>query len=150
MRHLAPGALFSLAVGYVLAQFLVLFYNNWYFAGWFWLKTALLTPVVALGFGVLLLTGYKRLAAWLGANIRVNAIAPGFFLTEQNRYLLTEAETGMLTARGQRIMDHTPMGRFGSPEDLNGAMLWLLSPASAFVTGIVVPIDGGFSAYSGV
>ncbi len=82
--------------------------------------------------------------------IRVNAIAPGFFLTEQNRFLLTEKETGALTARGQKIMDHTPMGRFGQPDDLIGAVLWLLSPASAFVTGVVLPIDGGFSAYSGV
>lgn len=83
-------------------------------------------------------------------NIRVNAIAPGFFLTEQNRFLLTEKETGNLTLRGKKIMDHTPMGRFGKPDDLLGATLWLLSPASAFVTGIVLPIDGGFSAYSGV
>lgn len=82
--------------------------------------------------------------------IRVNAIAPGFFLTEQNRFLLTEKDTGALTARGQKIMDHTPMGRFGQPEDLVGAVLWLLSPGSAFVTGVVLPIDGGFSAYSGV
>ncbi len=81
--------------------------------------------------------------------IRVNAIAPGFFLTRQNRFLLTD-ETGGLTPRGQTIMAHTPMGRFGEPEDLFGAVLWLLSPASAFVTGIVVPVDGGFSAYSGV
>jgi NAD(P)-dependent dehydrogenase (short-subunit alcohol dehydrogenase family) len=83
-------------------------------------------------------------------NIRVNAIAPGFFLTEQNRFLLTDKETGGLTLRGKKIMDHTPMGRFGKPEDLLGATLWLLSPASEFVTGIVLPIDGGFSAYSGV
>ncbi len=83
-------------------------------------------------------------------NIRVNAIAPGFFLTEQNRFLLTDKETGGLTLRGKKIMDHTPMGRFGKPEDLLGATLWLLSPASAFVTGVVLPIDGGFSAYSGV
>jgi NAD(P)-dependent dehydrogenase (short-subunit alcohol dehydrogenase family) len=82
--------------------------------------------------------------------IRVNAIAPGFFLTEQNRFLLTDKETGQLTARGKKILDHTPMGRFGSPEDLVGATLWLLSPLSQFVTGIVLPIDGGFSAYSGV
>ncbi|HET8842189.1 MAG TPA: SDR family oxidoreductase, partial [Ktedonobacteraceae bacterium] len=85
-----------------------------------------------------------------GARIRVNAISPGFFLTEQNRYLLTEAATGAMTARGQAILDHTPMGRFGVPEDLIGTLLWLVSPASAFVTGIVVPIDGGFSAFSGV
>ncbi len=83
-------------------------------------------------------------------NIRVNAIAPGFFLTEQNRFLLTDKVTGELTARGKKILDHTPMARFGTPEDLLGAMLWLLSPASQFVTGIVLPVDGGFSAYSGV
>jgi len=82
--------------------------------------------------------------------IRVNAIAPGFFLTEQNRFLLTDAKTGELTARGRTIIDHTPMGRFGQPEELVGAVLWLLSDASKFVTGIVVPIDGGFSAFSGV
>lgn len=79
-------------------------------------------------------------------NIRVNAIAPGFFLTEQNRFLLTENESGALTERGKRIIEHTPMGRFGQPEDLVGAVLWLLSPASKFVTGIVVPVDGGFAA----
>jgi NAD(P)-dependent dehydrogenase (short-subunit alcohol dehydrogenase family) len=90
------------------------------------------------------------LAQEFSSDIRVNAIAPGFFLTEQNRFLLTEKETGALTERGKKILDHTPMGRFGSPEDLLGAVLWLLSPASNFVTGIVVPIDGGFSAYSGV
>jgi NAD(P)-dependent dehydrogenase (short-subunit alcohol dehydrogenase family) len=82
--------------------------------------------------------------------IRVNAIAPGFFLTRQNKFLLTEEATGNLTARGQSIIGHTPMGRFGNPEDLLGAVLWLLSPASAFVTGIVVPVDGGFSAFGGV
>lgn len=82
--------------------------------------------------------------------IRVNAIAPGFFLTEQNRFLLTEEATGELTERGRAIITHTPMGRFGDPEDLVGTMLWLLSPASAFVTGVVVPVDGGFSAFGGV
>lgn len=82
--------------------------------------------------------------------IRVNAIAPGFFQTEQNRFLLTDKDTGQLTARGQSILAHTPMNRFGTPDDLLGAMLWLVSPASAFVTGVVVPVDGGFSAYSGV
>jgi NAD(P)-dependent dehydrogenase (short-subunit alcohol dehydrogenase family) len=82
--------------------------------------------------------------------IRVNAIAPGFFLTEQNRFLLTEEKTGELTARGQTIIDHTPMGRFGEPEELIGAVIWLLSDAAKFVTGIVVPIDGGFSSFSGV
>ena len=82
--------------------------------------------------------------------IRVNAIAPGFFLTEQNRFLLTEEATGELTPRGKTIIDHTPMGRFGNPEDLLGTVLWLLSPAAAFVHGVVVPVDGGFSAFSGV
>lgn len=82
--------------------------------------------------------------------IRVNALAPGFFLTEQNRFLLTDKETGESTARGKKILDHTPMNRLGQPEDLLGAMLWLVSPASSFVTGITVPVDGGFSAYSGV
>lgn len=82
--------------------------------------------------------------------IRVNAIAPGFFLTEQNRFLLAEKDTGALTARGKQILEHTPMGRFGQPEDVLGAVLWLLSPASAFVTGAVIPVDGGFNAYSGV
>jgi len=84
------------------------------------------------------------------ARIRVNAIAPGFFLTEQNRYLLTDKETGRLTPRGETILAHTPMGRFGEPGDLIGTALWLLSDAAAFVTGVVVPVDGGFSAYSGV
>ena len=83
-------------------------------------------------------------------NIRVNALAPGFFLTEQNRFLLTDIETGHLTDRGQAIIDHTPQEKFGHPDDLLGAMFWLLSPASQFVTGVVVPIDGGFSAFSGV
>jgi NAD(P)-dependent dehydrogenase (short-subunit alcohol dehydrogenase family) len=82
--------------------------------------------------------------------IRVNAVAPGFFLTEQNRFLLTDATTGELTLRGQTIIDHTPQNHFGDPGDLLGAMFWLLSPASKFVTGIVVPVDGGFSAFSGV
>jgi NAD(P)-dependent dehydrogenase (short-subunit alcohol dehydrogenase family) len=100
----------------------------------------------------------SNLTQWLAAHmaqeyspqIRVNAIAPGFFLTEQNRFLLTDEATGELTPRGRTIIDHTPMGRFGDPEDLLGTVLWLLSPASAFVTGVVVPVDGGFSAFSGV
>jgi NAD(P)-dependent dehydrogenase (short-subunit alcohol dehydrogenase family) len=82
--------------------------------------------------------------------IRVNAIAPGFFLTEQNRFLLTDAQTGAMTPRGQAILDHTPMGRFGDPEDLVGTLLWLVSPAARFITGTVIPVDGGFSAFSGV
>jgi NAD(P)-dependent dehydrogenase (short-subunit alcohol dehydrogenase family) len=102
--------------------------------------------------------GVSNFTQWLAVHmaqeysprIRVNAIAPGFFLTAQNEYLLTEKETGKLTPRGEAIIAHTPMARFGVPEDLLGAVLWLLSPASAFVTGIIVPIDGGFSAFSGV
>jgi NAD(P)-dependent dehydrogenase (short-subunit alcohol dehydrogenase family) len=81
--------------------------------------------------------------------IRVNAIAPGFFLTDQNRFLLNTKE-GDLTPRGKQIIDHTPMGRFGDPSELTGVLRWLLSPEAAFVTGIMVPIDGGFSAFSGV
>lgn len=84
------------------------------------------------------------------AHIRVNAIAPGFFLTDQNRALLTD-EDGELTPRGRTIVEHTPMERFGAPEDLLGTLLWLVSDdASGFVTGTVIPVDGGFSAFSGV
>jgi len=83
-------------------------------------------------------------------NIRVNALAPGFFLTEQNRFLLTNREDGSLTVRGQTIIAQTPQKRFGDPGDLLGAMFWLLSPASKFVTGVIVPVDGGFSAFSSV
>ncbi|RCS26636.1 SDR family NAD(P)-dependent oxidoreductase [Polaribacter sp. WD7] len=81
--------------------------------------------------------------------IRVNALAPGFFLTDQNRALLTN-EDGSLTQRGQQIIDQTPMGRYGTADDLVSSTLYLCDDASAFVTGIVIPIDGGFSAYSGV
>jgi len=102
--------------------------------------------------------GVSNFTQWLAVHIaqeyaptiRVNAVAPGFFLTAQNRFLLTDEATGDLTPRGRTIIDHTPMGHFGDPEDLLGTVLWLLSPASAFVTGIVVPVDGGFSAFSGV
>ena len=82
-------------------------------------------------------------------DIRVNALAPGFFLTEQNRSLLTNSD-GTLTKRGQQIINQTPMGRYGVPEDLVGTTLWLCGEGSKFVTGVVIPIDGGFSAYSGV
>jgi NAD(P)-dependent dehydrogenase (short-subunit alcohol dehydrogenase family) len=91
-----------------------------------------------------------HLAQEYGPKIRVNAIAPGFFLTDQNRFLLTDPASGELSPRGRTILAHTPMNRFGDPEDLVGAVLWLLSPAAAFVTGVVLPIDGGFSAFSGV
>ena len=83
-------------------------------------------------------------------NIRVNAIAPGFLLTNQNRFLLTSQKTGNLNSRGRKILSSTPMGKFGSSEDLNGATLFLLSDLSSFITGVVLPIDGGFNAYSGV
>lgn len=84
-----------------------------------------------------------------GPDFRVNAIAPGFFLTEQNRTLLTETD-GSLTQRGNQIISHTPMGRFGKPDDLLGTLQWLCSDASKFVTGTIIAVDGGFSAYSGV
>lgn len=114
-----------------------------------------LTNVVAYSAAKAALTNFTQwlavhMAQNYSVNLRVNAIAPGFFLTEQNRFLLTQAETGALTPRGQAILSHTPMGRFGSPEDLIGTLLWLVSPASSFVTGTVIPIDGGFSAFSGV
>ncbi len=82
--------------------------------------------------------------------VRVNAIAPGFFLTNQNRFLLVDEKTGMATPRGKKIMDNTPVGKYGEPEDLQGAMLFLLSDMSSFITGIVLPVDGGYSAFGGV
>lgn len=83
-------------------------------------------------------------------NIRVNAVAPGFFLTAQNRFLLLDEKSQELTARGRKIIDRTPMGRFGEPDELMGTILYLLSDVSGFVTGVVIPVDGGFNAYSGV
>jgi len=102
--------------------------------------------------------GVSNFTQWLATHmaveysptIRVNAIAPGFFITKQNKYLLMDDSTGKLSLRGQRIIDHTPAGRFGVPDDLIGPLLWLLSDQARFVTGIVLPVDGGFSAYSGV
>lgn len=99
----------------------------------------------------------ENLTKWLavefankfGPNLRVNAVAPGFFLTDQNRQLLTQ-EDGSLSSRGNQIIEHTPMARFGDPEDLFGTIQWLCSDASGFVTGTIIPVDGGFSAYSGV
>lgn len=100
--------------------------------------------------------GIDNLTRWLAvefgrsaAGIRVNAIAPGFFIGEQNRRLLTN-EDGTYTDRGRTVIEHTPLGRFGEPEELMGTLLWLASDASSFVTGTVVPVDGGFSAFSGV
>jgi NAD(P)-dependent dehydrogenase (short-subunit alcohol dehydrogenase family) len=103
-------------------------------------------------------SGVSNFTQWLAVHmaqeyspkIRVNALAPGFFLTQQNQFLLTDESTGELTERGQQIIDHTPLGRFGQPEDLLGTVAWLLSDSACFVTGIVVPVDGGFSAYGGV
>ncbi len=114
-----------------------------------------LTRVVAYGAAKAAVTNFT---AWLAVHmateysprIRVNAIAPGFFIGQQNRALLLDEQTGGLTPRGQQIIAHTPMKRFGEPEDLLGTVAWLLSDASRFVTGIVVPIDGGFSAFGGV
>ena len=90
-----------------------------------------------------------EMAHKFGEGIRVNAIAPGFFIAEQNRRLLTN-EDGSLTARGQTIVSETPVKRFGEPEELVSTLIWLCSDASSFITGIIVPVDGGFSAFSGV
>lgn len=113
-----------------------------------------LTRVVGYGAAK---AGVEQVTRWLavelarryGEGLRVNAIAPGFFLGDQNRSLLMNAD-GSLTERGQTIIHHTPAGRFGEPDDLIGTLIWLCSPASRFVNGVVVPVDGGFSAFSGV
>jgi len=113
-----------------------------------------LTRVIGYGAAKSAVDNFTRwlaveLASKYGEGLRVNAIAPGFFVGEQNRDFLYNAD-GTLTARGRQIVDHTPMGRFGEPEELVGTVIWLCSDASRFVTGVVVPVDGGFSAYSGV
>jgi NAD(P)-dependent dehydrogenase (short-subunit alcohol dehydrogenase family) len=90
-----------------------------------------------------------ELAQRHGDRLRVNALAPGFFIGEQNRALLLD-DAGQPTARGEKILAHTPAGRFGEPGDLGGAAVWLCSPASRFVTGTVIAVDGGFGAFSGV
>lgn len=90
-----------------------------------------------------------ELAKKVGQGIRVNAIAPGFFITEQNRTLLTNPD-GTLTARGNSVINQTPFSRFGEADELVGTLLWLCSDASKFVTGVVVPVDGGFNAFCGV
>lgn len=97
----------------------------------------------------------NSITAWLSVHlapigIRVNAIAPGFFLTNQNRFLLTDEKTGELTPRGHKIINNTPMGRFGEVEELQGTVNYLMSDLSKFVTGVVMPVDGGFNAFSGV
>jgi len=114
-----------------------------------------LTRSVAYSAGKAAVTNFTQwlavhLAQEYGPGIRVNALAPGFFVTEQNRFLLTDPGTGQPTERGSRIIAHTPMGRFGEPEDLVGPALWLLSDAAAFVHGSVVFVDGGIDACGGV
>jgi len=91
-----------------------------------------------------------HMAQTYSPGIRVNAVAPGFFLTEINRHLLTDKETGKLLPRGEGIIAHTPMGRFGDPDELGGATVFLASDASRFITGTVIPVDGGHLAFSGV
>jgi NAD(P)-dependent dehydrogenase (short-subunit alcohol dehydrogenase family) len=116
--------------------------------------TRVLTGV--LGYSVAK-AGIDNFTRWLavemarnhGAGIRVNAVAPGFFITHQNRAVLLDDE-GHYTDRARRILDHTPMGRFGRPEEIVGAVQWLCSDAASFVTGTVIPVDGGFSLFSGV
>ncbi len=97
----------------------------------------------------------NNLTQWMAVHfakigIRVNAIAPGFFITNQNRFLVTDEKTGNFSPRGQKIVNNTPMGKFGEPEDLQGATLFLISDVSAFVTGVIIPVDGGYSAFGGV
>ena len=113
-----------------------------------------LTRVVAYGAAKAAVDNFTRwlaveLAQKYGPGLRVNAIAPGFFIGDQNRALLLNTD-GSLTARGQSIINHTPAAQFGEPNDLIGALIWLCSPAARFVTGTVIAIDGGFSAFSGV
>ena len=130
--------------------------DNTYEWGVGWLRTLLAAVISALI--VSYIESVSNFTLWLSVHLaqeynpklRVNAIAPGFFLTKQNHFLLIDEKTGELTPRGDRIIANTPMGTFGNPEDLIGTALWLATDASRFVTGIVVPVDGGFSAFSGV
>ena len=91
-----------------------------------------------------------HMAMTYAPEIRVNAVAPGFMITEQNRFLMEDVETGRLTERGETVLRNVPMGRFGKPEEIVGATLWLLSDKASFVTGAIVTVDGGFSAFAGV
>jgi len=112
-----------------------------------------LTPLTQVGAYSAAKAAVANFTAWLAvhfarAGVRVNAIAPGFFLTEQLKFLHMDQATGQPTPRSRKVMAHTPMGRYGDPGELAGAVLYLLSDASSFVTGIVLPVDGGFSSYS--
>jgi len=109
-----------------------------------------LTRVAAYSAAKAAVSNFTR---WLAVHfsrsgVRVNALAPGFFMTEQLKFLHIDEKTGELLPRARKVIEHTPMGRYGQPDDLIGTLIWLLSDASSFVTGVIVPIDGGFSSYS--